>query len=77
MSLASGHAEASAAKRLRSNRLLGHVPQKDLANDMMDQNRTSGEFGLPTSTERAFPVKLTPNTPISGWPVIRQLRLLV
>jgi hypothetical protein len=24
----------------------------------MDQKKTSGEFGLPTSTERAFPVKL-------------------
>ena len=35
---------------------MGHVPQKDLANDLMDQNETSGEFGLPTSTERAFMV---------------------
>ncbi len=36
MSLASGYAEASAAKRLRSNRLRGHVPQPDLLNTVMD-----------------------------------------
>ncbi len=40
------------------NRLVGHVPQKDLANDVMDQNQTSGEFGLPTSTERPLPVQV-------------------
>jgi hypothetical protein len=30
------------------------VLQQDLANNVMDQKKTSGEFGLPTSTERAF-----------------------
>src|SRR5271169_3481552 len=44
------HAQASAAKRLRSNRLRGHVPQKDLADDVMDQNRTSGQS--PTTSRR-------------------------
>jgi hypothetical protein len=34
------------------------------------QKQTSGEFGLPTSTERAFFVNLTPNSPTYGWPVI-------
>jgi len=29
----------------------------------MDQKLTSGEFGLPTSTERAFLVNLTLNSP--------------
>jgi hypothetical protein len=56
--------------KLPRNRLRGHVPQQDLANNVMDQKKTSGEFGLPTSTERAFYVKLTPNRPTSGWLVI-------
>jgi len=30
--------------KLPRNRLVGHVPQKDLANDVMDQNETSGEL---------------------------------
>jgi hypothetical protein len=38
------HAKASAAKRLLSNRLVGHVPQKDLANNVMDQKQTSREL---------------------------------
>jgi len=49
MLLASGHAEASAAKRLRSNRLRGHVPQADLTNKVMDQNETSGQLSGPAS----------------------------
>ena len=36
------------------NRLRGHVPEPKLPNTVMDQNETSGEFGLPTSTERAY-----------------------
>jgi len=48
----------SANTTLARNRLRGHVPQQDLANNVMDQNPTSGEFGLPTSTERALSVKL-------------------
>jgi hypothetical protein len=30
--------------KLPRNRLRGHVPHKDLANNVMDQNRTSGTF---------------------------------
>ena len=44
--------------KLSRNRRRGHVPQKDNADNVMDQNPTSGEFGLPTSTERAFLVKV-------------------
>jgi len=40
------------------NRLRENVPRKDLADNVMDQNATSGEFGLPTSTERAFYVQV-------------------
>jgi len=31
------HAKASVEKRFRSNRLWGHVPQKDLANNVTNQ----------------------------------------
>ena len=34
--------ELHSSVTLSRNRLRGHVPQKDLANDVMDQNRTSG-----------------------------------
>ena len=35
----------------------------------MSQKPTSGEFGLPTSTERAFSVNLTAPVEPSGWSV--------
>ncbi len=32
----------AANTKLARNRLVGHVPQKDLANDVIDQNETAG-----------------------------------
>jgi hypothetical protein len=37
-------------------------------NTVMDQNVTSGEFGRPTSTERAFYVKLACHAVTGCWP---------
>jgi hypothetical protein len=51
-------AEPVGNRNLALNRLRGHVLQEDLPNTLMDQDPTSGEFGLPTSTERAFLVQV-------------------
>jgi hypothetical protein len=40
--------------KLPRNRLRGHVPHKDLANNVMDQNPTSGQLPEATSTGRAL-----------------------
>ena len=40
--------------KLPRNRLRGHVPHKDLANNVMDQNETSGQLPEATSTGRAL-----------------------
>jgi hypothetical protein len=37
---------------LSRNRLVGHVPQKDLANNVMDQNATSGELRVSSAAKQ-------------------------
>ena len=44
--------------KLPRNRLRGHVLHKDLANNVMDQKRTSGQLPEATSTGRALYVNL-------------------
>src|SRR5215469_11049126 len=44
--------------KLPRNRLRGHVPHKDLVNNVMDQNPTSGQLPEATSTGSALYVQL-------------------
>jgi hypothetical protein len=44
----------SAIRKLSRNRLRGHVPHKDLANNVMDQKLTSGQLPEATSTGTAL-----------------------
>ena len=63
-------AESSATGNLAANRLRGHVPHKDLANNVMDQNETSGQLPEATSTGRALYVNLMPDSRTFRWRVI-------
>ena len=51
--------------KLSRNRLVGHVPQRDLANNVMDQNPTCGQRPGPASLWVAALASVTAGLPVT------------